>query len=321
MSNEKHEFDQPDPLDNVGGTISGSSEFIPESTMIPESGLILPDESGHGNGPEVMEGEDGEGAIPESVATDSAELPGSKKGGGSDKASAIKKNLPFIVFGAVALGIVGVMGVKMMGGGEEAPQQQAAVQQPVQKPVQKPVEVVKPVEPVAAPVAVAAPAIDPTPVAPVAPVSVAPVAPVAPVAVATPPSDDMYSTKGIPMPPVKTTPTPTPVPVAAQPALGQCAPVKVEVPKCDAGADQPAVKTVKKSTGGMKYAKAKKKPEPLPSTEGFEVHMGANGLAWLTLPGGEQRVVTVGDRIEGLGVIKEIDADKHLIKVGRVTLR
>ena len=74
----------------------------------------------------------------------------------------------------------------------------------------------------------------------------------------------------------------------------------------------------------IKFAKApkpKKAPEPLPSTVGYQVYMGANGLAWVVTPDDERIIVTVGDKIPGLGVVKAIDTKAHQIRVGRVTLR
>jgi hypothetical protein len=321
---DKNEFGQPDPLDQDQG--QGSGDFISESTLIADSSLVFPEDDGN-SGPDLMEGE----GIPESVSTDAAELPGAKEG----KGGGLKKNMPFIVFGAVAAVIVGSVGFKMMsgaGGEQQAytppPAKAAPAPQPAPVEVAKAPEVPAPApEPAvsaAAPVA-AAPVVDPVTPEPVKSANAPVAAPVsAPVAAAAP-VDDLYSTRGLNLPktaPVMPSMVKDPAPMAQNAA--QCAPV-TPLPKCDAGLDKPVkvAKVVKKSAGPkvVKVAKVKKVAEPLPSTEGYEVHMGANGLAWVTLPGGERRIVTEGDRIEGLGVVAKVDSENHLIRVGRVTLR
>lgn len=70
-----------------------------------------------------------------------------------------------------------------------------------------------------------------------------------------------------------------------------------------------------------KPVKVKKPADQPPSTTGYELHMGVNGLAWVHLPNGNRVIAAVGDTIPGLGVVKSIDMEKHVVRVGRVTLR
>lgn len=365
MAKDQKNFEQDDPLDHVSGTISASSQFIhdstmiPESTIIPESALVLQDDFGQDEGPQVMgSGNDDEGEVPESLSTAASELPAS----GKSKGAAIKKNLPMIIFGVVAVGLMGAVGIKFMGSGDPAAAQQQAQTtqsapsapstQAVKAP-DMPLVAMTPEVPQAlaeqapsaayadsssvAPPPMAAAVAAATTVAAVAAVgSVSPVAaptvaavssvpPVSSVAAPSAVADDLYSTKGMGGTPVATPKAPsagTLEPVAQAPEKSVdavlCAPVK--------RAAKPSVKkTALHGSAPGKHAARRSKvanpPEALPSTEGYGVQMGANGLAWITLPSGESRIVAKGDRIEGLGVVTEINASAHQIRVGRVTLR
>lgn len=89
-----------------------NSTMIPESTTIPESALILQEDAGHDESPQIMgAGRYDEGEVPESLSTAATELPAPRK----DKGAAIKKNLPIIIFGFVAAGLMGAVGIKFMG--------------------------------------------------------------------------------------------------------------------------------------------------------------------------------------------------------------
>lgn len=345
MANEKNQTN--DPTDHVSGSIS---EFISESTMIPESALVLPDESGHGDGPQVLEGNDNDnvdGFIPESTSTAPNELPGKESASGS---SSIKKNLPFIAFGVIAVALLGAVGLKMTSSSLDAP---AATQEQVASSTPEPVKA-SPVEsatPEKSPVTEDPSVISPTPEAAASyPESLDSSAQAS--ASDASPEWDMY------MPKKQDKNAPDDMPIAvdgtssessvqdtddwqkyipkpqdkgavaavspesasvATPAATKVAPVKADC-NCAVVQEKRPVQIAKKQVSQVKRVK-KAKPTPLPSTEGYQVHMGANGLAWVKLPGGEMRVVAQGDRIEGLGTVKEIDSRNHLIKVGRVTLR
>lgn len=308
--------------------------------MIPESGLVLPegadapsgdDESGDGSAGNDDFGAD---AIQESTGSSGDELPGKR---GLGEPGALKKNLPLIIFGAAAVGFLGVMGFRMLGASDGA-QPQVAQQQPAQvqaaapapavvaaaAPIvpapapassPEPVEVVMP--PVAAPASASAMPSGTAPVA--AAVAVAPMPPSGPT---TPVVDDVYSTRGMNIPAAQ-------LPAAA---LAQGSTNAANVAVCQPVAAAPACSPVvaAKSTAKKRTPRpvqdgsvelVKKSVEPAPRADGYEIHLGANGLAWITMPDGDKRVVAKGDRIEGLGVVQEVDTENHLIRVGRVTLR
>ena len=374
---DKHIGNPPsdDSLDQIAGSITGSGNFIPESTMIPESGYVPHDEVENDDGPQVM-------PIEESVSTSDQELPVQ----GGNKSSILKKNLPMVIFGVVAAGLMGVVALKALGvvGGQTMKQTSPIV---AADPVAQSIPII-PAIPAAsiapmasAPDLTSSEAVSPdprtyaaTPVDPVRPIgaavletqkvesnpTIAGVAPpgisvtsagpletsatsaAAPLVVASSAAiskiptpvevDDLFASKPVPAASTSRAHSKPPVAVAAVEPSSAIAPAPdKEIVKCEPSVKKPL--TQKHATHKKQPVKAektadanrpKKVPsvaETLPSTDGYRVHMGANGLAWLTLPSGETLVLAKGDRIDGLGVVNEIDVRSHTVHVGRVTLR
>lgn len=398
-NNKPDDFTGADPLDgprgeSIVGTI-GEGEYIQESTAIPESGYVEIPETG-GEGPQII-ADGGDGAIPESTSVDAASSAPAQFGEDKPKSN-LKKNLPFLVVGGVAVALAGVVLSKMMGG-EAAPaanvpqlpaSQAAAASTPVMLPVAKAAsEVASSASEAASAASSAASEVDLAASAAVSAASDADsaassVASAAVVAAASAPDSQAAQQAQASKPTVPVTPvtpvvaavaqTPasaTPIKAASSAESTQYAAAAAALAALSKPATAPAAKTDVKAasvapaaqctcdpraadaakvaatpTGteqAKQVAKAKKakkvkqakafslkegkpvklkKPgNPAPSTKGYEMHMGLNGLAWVHLPDGTRLIVKVGDTVPGLGQVKSIDTDNHVMHVGRVTLK
>lgn len=322
------------------------SQYISESTLIPESVSQIPESEG------ASEGGDG--------------LPGGSAYGVKAKPKAkqsfVKKNLPFIVIGLIVAGVGGSAVLKSMG--SHPPVEQAQQQPPAQAlPAALPEQPVLPPEPLGAvvqPEQVAQPT--QAPVAPFQPEvgssqgSVPPqdVAQGAkdPIATASAsasglPSVESKDSKVQPAVPAKSTELPS-AQVGAGVNSGPSKPdqemakllaatqeklKKAEALLGDAHAKEaicthstndvsskPVKANTQKESAAKKTQKvkrrvgvagnskkSKKEPEIIPSAPGLNVHVIKNGLAWIRNGQGVEIIVSKGDTIEGVGIVSKID--------------